>query len=85
MTVNATTVVVYCKEADPYSARAKNLLQRKGVEYIEKRVPEHSAEMLRITSSTETPQIVVNGKPIGGFEELGRLELLGELDALLFE
>jgi glutaredoxin len=79
------SVVVYTKVADPYSVRACTLLRMKGVTFVEKEVaaPGVVDEMLRVTGSSSTPQIVIHGTVVGGFEELGSLELKGELDRLL--
>jgi glutaredoxin 3 len=75
------TVVLYTKEADPYSVRAKSMLRMKGVAFTEKHVsPE---ELQKLFGTTITPQIVINGKHIGSFDQLGSLELQGKLDELL--
>ena len=78
-------VIVYTKIADPYSIRACSLLRMKEVQYVEKRVPEYREEMERRTGSTRVPQVIIHGKAIGGFDQLGSLELKGELDALLVD
>lgn len=77
------TVIIYTKDLDPYSHRAKALLTMKRVAFIEKKIPEHQIEMERVTGSSETPQIVINGRAIGSFDALGSLELQGKLDELL--
>ncbi len=76
-------VVIYCKHLDPYSVRAKKLLEAKRVPYVEKLLPEHAEEMERLTGSKHAPQILIGGVHIGSYEQLGSLELKGELDALL--
>jgi glutaredoxin 3 len=76
-------VVIFTKHLDPYSIRAKKLLEMKGVGYTEKQLPEHAAEMERLTASKSTPQIIINGSHIGSYEQLSSLELQGKLDALL--
>lgn len=76
-------VIVYTKQADPYSARACTLLRMKGVAFVERKLPEHADEMLKATGSRAAPQIIVHGRPIGGFDQLGSLDLKGELDRLL--
>jgi glutaredoxin len=74
---------VYTKAADPYSVRACTLLRMKQIDFVEKQLPEYAEEMFRVTGSGVAPQIVINGRCIGGFDVLGSLELRGELDRLL--
>jgi glutaredoxin 3 len=76
-------VTLYTKPLDPYSVRAKQFLQRKGVAFVEKPLPTHAAEMKQVTGSDRPPQVVINGKPIGSFDALTSLELQGKLDDML--
>lgn len=76
-------IVVYTKVADPYSIRAKSLLTRKGIQFTEKLLPQYYDELKALIGDTQTPQIFIHGKHIGSFEELGSLELKGELDSLV--
>ena len=69
-----------------YCARAKALLEQKGAAYVESDVMEDSvkrAEMRERSRRTTVPQIFINGRHIGGSDELVELEQAGELDALL--
>ncbi len=77
------SVVLYAKPVDPYSARARAFLTAKRIAFEERELPAHSQEMILRTGSSQVPQILINGISIGGFEELGSLELRGELDKLL--
>lgn len=79
----AVVVVVYTKVADPYSIRACTLLRMKEINFVEKKLPEYAKEMFNVTGSGAAPQIVINGRSIGGFDVLSSLELRGELDRLL--
>lgn len=79
----AAEVIIYTKDADPYSVRAKALLAMKGVPFTERKLPGAADEMQRATGTTVTPQIVIGGEHIGSFEQLGSLELQGKLDTLL--
>ena len=67
--------------------RAKALLERKGVTFEEIDVtyePELRAEMVERSGGRRTvPEIFINGKIIGGCDELYLLEETGELDDLL--
>ena len=71
----------------PYCARARALLERKGVPYTEFDIieePQRRDEMIRRAGGrTSVPQIFINGEHIGGSDELVALERAGELDAIL--
>jgi len=71
----------------PYCARARALLERKGVGYTEIDIIEEPArgdEMIqRAGGRTSVPQIFINGEHIGGSDELVALNRAGELDAKL--
>ena len=72
----------YC----PYCVRAKQLLTRKGVAFEEIDVGNDDQlreQVVRETGRRTVPQIFIDGKPIGGFEELRALDDQGELDTLL--
>ena len=69
-----------------YCARAKGLLEKKGATYTEMDVIEDDAkraEMRARSKRTTVPQIFINGRHIGGSDELAALESEGKLDALL--
>lgn len=69
-------IVLYAKPADPYSVRLRELLRRKGVAFSERDAAEADA-------AWELPQLVVDGVPLGTYEDVGSLDLRGKLDALL--
>jgi glutaredoxin 3 len=81
------TVEIYTTMFCPYCHRAKQLLARKGIAYREIDVtssPELRAEMRRRAKGRATvPQIFVEGRGLGGSDELAALEEQGELDRLL--
>jgi glutaredoxin 3 len=69
-----------------YCARAKALLDAKGVAYEEVSLdddPAFRAKLLDLTGRWTVPQILVDDRPIGGYTELVRLERDGRLDTLL--
>ena len=69
-----------------YCARAKSLLEKKGVAYEEMDVmldEKKRAEMRVRAKRSTVPQIFINGQYIGGSDELAALEQAGRLDALL--
>ena len=80
-------VVVYSSLLCPYCYRAKQLLERKGVEFEEIDLmasPSRRAEMTkRAGGRTSVPQIFIGEQHVGGCEELYALEARGELDGLL--
>jgi glutaredoxin 3 len=80
-------VVVYSGPNCPYCARAKLLLQKKGAAFEEINVradPAKLAEMKEKSGGRQTiPQIFIDGKHIGGCDELYALDAAGELDPLL--
>ena len=67
--------------------RAKALLNRKGVDYEEidvDRDPNLRQRMMQRAGGRRTvPQIFVDGRHVGGSDDLAALERAGELDALL--
>lgn len=79
-------VLVYSKPACPYCDRAKALLDKKKVSYQEIRVDLDEAAlqtMIEKSGRRTVPQIFINGKAVGGFDDLWALEQAHELDALL--
>ena len=80
-------IEVYSSLFCPYCARAKNLLKKKGAEFLEIDVdqnPEERFEMeKRAKGRTSVPQIFFDGELIGGSDDLVALEMLGKLDDLL--
>ena len=80
-------VVIYTKPGCGYCYAAKDLLDRKGVEYAEivaSNDPAKKQEMIQRSGGRMTfPQIFIEGKHVGGSDELHALDRKGELDALL--
>jgi glutaredoxin 3 len=84
----AAKILMYATGVCPYCVRAEQLLRRKGATDIEKiRVdldPARRDEMIALTDGLRTvPQIFINGRHIGGCDELHALDRAGELDPLL--
>jgi len=71
----------------PFCSRAKNLLKKKGVDFVEISVDGDLSLRQKMTERSgggrTVPQIFIDGKPIGGSDELAALEISGELDRLL--
>lgn len=80
-------VVMYCTAVCPYCVRAEMLLKRKGVNEIEKiRVdlqPELREAMTAKTGRRTVPQIYINDRHVGGYDDLVELDSEGDLSALL--
>ena len=69
-----------------YCVRAKALLEARGLDYDEVDLgddPGFRARLNELTGAWTVPQIVIGGRPIGGYTELRRLERDGRLDRLL--
>jgi glutaredoxin 3 len=69
-----------------YCSRAKSLLDGKGIEYDEIALdddPKFRQRVFDLTGGWTVPQILIDGRPIGGFTELWRLERSGALDETL--
>jgi len=80
-------IVIYTTSYCPYCLRAKQLLNHKGVAFEEIDVggdDDLREKMIEESGGGRTvPQIFIDGKPIGGCDELYALDQDGELDRLL--
>ena len=80
-------VEIYTRWGCGYCVAAKALLDRKGVAYAEHDVSmggASRAEMLgRVPGATTVPQILIDGQPVGGSDDLHALDRQGKLDAML--
>lgn len=79
-------VLMYATSWCPYCARARQLLQSKGVAFEEIDVdtrPEARAEMISRSRRHTVPQIFIGGTHVGGCDDLYQLDADGGLDKLL--
>ncbi len=80
-------VTMYSSAVCPYCINAERLLVSKGVAEIHKiRIdlqPEKREEMMQKTGRRTVPQIYIDERHIGGFDDLRALDLAGGLDPLL--
>ncbi len=80
-------VEMYTKMLCPYCARAKRLLGDKGVSFEEYEITGDAAkrqEMIgRASGRTTVPQIFIDGRHVGGSDDLAALEHEGRLDPML--
>ncbi len=81
-----SNVVIYLTPICPYCSRARQLLERKGVDYTIIDVAADSVlrdEMIRRSGRETVPQIFINQQHIGGFDDMAALDVDGALDKIL--
>ena len=80
-------ILMYSTGVCPFCLMAERLLRAKGVAAIEKvRVdlePQRRDEMIERTGRRTVPQIYVDDRHIGGYDDLAALDRAGGLDPLL--
>jgi glutaredoxin 3 len=79
-------VVIYSKDQCPYCLMAKELLQSRNITFQEFYVDRDQSkleEMMRLSDKRTVPQIFINDKSIGGYDDLAALVKAGKLDELL--
>jgi glutaredoxin 3 len=80
-------IEIYTQPWCPYCSRAISLLASKGAAFREIDAPHGSAErqesIRRSGGRTTVPQIFIDGRHIGGSDDLAALDRAGGLDALL--
>ena len=80
-------ITIYTRQLCGYCARAKQLLEKKGVAFEEKDAshsPELRKEMMQRSNGGATfPQIFIGETHVGGCDDLYALERAGTLDAML--
>ena len=85
--MSSPKVEIYTRWGCGYCVSAKALLDKKGVAYAEYDVTmggEPRAEMLaRVPGAMTVPQILIDGKPVGGSDDIHALDRQGKLDAML--
>lgn len=81
------TVEIYTSPFCGYCHRAKRLLQTRNIPFQEIDVvmdPKRRAEMVQRAGGAQTvPQIFINGRHVGGSDDLADLDRAGQLQALL--
>jgi len=78
-------VDVYTTPSCPFCVRAKRLLQERGIVYEEIDVsgdPSMRLELVQRTGRRTVPQIFIDGRSIGGYEELEAMDTAGGLVGL---
>jgi glutaredoxin 3 len=80
-----TRITVYTTEPCGYCRTAKALLDRRGIAYEEinlSKDAEGRAELVSITGMMTFPQVIIDGEPLGGFQELAAADRAGRLEDL---
>jgi len=75
-------IIIYTKAYCSFCFAAKRLLSKRGLEYKEVPVLGNAVaerEMHELTGGHTVPQILIDGKPIGGYTELIELDMEGRL------
>ena len=66
----------------PFCMRAKALLDARGIEYEEinvDRIPGFREKLVEMTGRMTIPQIIIDGEPVGGYDDIAALDRAGEL------
>ena len=77
-----TRITVYTTEPCGYCRTAKALLDRRGIPYDEINLAKDAggrAELVAATGMMTFPQVIVDGEPLGGFQELAAADRAGRL------
>jgi glutaredoxin 3 len=80
-------IIVYTSNNCSYCVRAKKLLEQKGLSYEEINIQirtDQREEMISKSNGKRTvPQIFINEVHIGGFQELNKISIEGNLEKYL--
>ena len=79
-------VEMYTTPMCPFCVRAKRLLQERGIAYDEFDVADDTelrVSVMERSGRRTVPQIFIDGRSIGGYEELAALDASGELATLV--
>lgn len=81
-------IEIYSKTSCGFCRRAKTLLEEKGLDFDEILIDKERGmrdRMIEETGRRTVPQIFVEGRHVGGHDELAALEDAGRLDQLINE
>ena len=73
-------ITIYSTAMCPYCVRAKMLLQRKGMNWEEKRIDQDHGlmnEMLQRSKRRTVPQIFIDDHHVGGYDDMAELDAMG--------
>ena len=75
-------IKIYTSTVCPYCVAAKRLLTDRGFEYEEINIEREGisrGKLVELTGDRTVPQIIIDGKPIGGYDNLLALDQKREL------
>ena len=80
-------IIMYTSNFCPFCKNAEQLLSNKGF-MIDQKIfvdqdPKMLDSMMKITGKRTVPQIFIGDNHVGGFDELRKIDLSGELDKIL--
>lgn len=78
----SSRVVLFSTDSCAFCVHAKSLLSKRGVAFEEVDLAEHpelQADLIAVTGLTSFPQIIVDGEPLGGLNELRAAEKNGSM------
>ena len=70
------SIKIYTTSWCPYCISAKRFLDQKGWNYDETNIEENNIsreDLMKIGKAMSVPQIIIDGEPIGGYDDLIRL------------
>lgn len=83
----APKVEIYTKWGCPYCVAAKSLFDRKGVAYAEYDItmggPKRAEMQERVPTARTVPQVLIDDRAYGGYDDISALDRQGKLDPLL--
>lgn len=82
----AAEIKLYKKNPCPYCERAINFLNARDLQFEVIDLTDKPQELIRLKNETgwmTVPMIFINGKLVGGYNDLKALDEAGELDQLL--
>lgn len=80
-----TRLTIYTTEPCGYCRTAKALLDKRSIPYEEINLakdPAGRAELVKLTGMMTFPQVIIDGDPIGGYQELAQADRAGRLTEL---
>jgi glutaredoxin 3 len=85
--MSQSRIEIYTKWGCPYCVAAKSLLDGKGVSYEEYDVtmggPKRAEMVQRVPGAVTVPQVLVDDKAYGGYDDISALDRQGKLDPIL--
>lgn len=76
-------IEIYSTDHCPWCTRAKSLLRAKGLDFEEINISSDQAralEMIERSGRRTVPQIFIDDEPVGGFDELSKMNLPDRLN-----